>query len=336
MRYSCPKCKKELRLIGTDYRSLGYRYRCGHCNEIFPLPTIKYRCLKTDKTYLLGELEHISLYSYRLNEAKRSWLDIELEPKARLIELLKRLGYEVEELAQLQGRSGARHTIDILATKDDGVVKYTIAIGIIAALPGEPEVTIDGLFNFDTKAYDMGIHDKVLIAIPKLTTEARKFAERQQIKVFDAAEFRALFSRKAVEVPATDTAEEIRQIKEVEPELAKVDPRAWLIRLLKNRGYEITEGAKVRGKSGAEHVLDIYAQRDEVIVTHTLAAAIAIAAEGQEIGIDEVSQFDTKAYDAGIRDKILIATSKLSPAARQLAKQQRIKVIEPGDQQGLE
>jgi len=49
-----------------------------------------------------------------------------------------------------------------------------------------------------------------------------------------------------------------------------------------------------------------------------------------------VSQFDTKAYDTGIRDKILIATSKLSPAARQLAKQQGIKVIEPTDKGGVE
>lgn len=336
LRYVCPKCKRELKLIGTDYHSPGFRYRCGYCNEIFPLPTIKYRCLRTGKTCSLAELGHVWLYLYHLNEAKRNLLDFELEPKAILIDFLRCHGYEVEEAARVQGQSGAIHTIDILATRDDWIAKHTIAIGIVAAQPSNAEVLIDELFNFDTKAYDIGIHDRVLIVIPKLSVEARKFAERQGMRVYEFQEFKTMFSEQIAEVPLTEMAEKVRQAEEFEPELAKVDPKAWLIRFLESRGYEVTEEAKVIGKSGAEHLLDIYAQKDEVIVTHTLAAVIATAGEGEEITVDVVSQFDTKAYDTGIRDKILIATSKLSPAARQLAKQQGIKVIEPKEQQGVE
>jgi hypothetical protein len=47
---------------------------------------------------------------------------------------------------------------------------------------------LDKVFDFDDKTYDIGIRDKVFIAVPGLTREARQFAERQRIKVFEAKE----------------------------------------------------------------------------------------------------------------------------------------------------
>ena len=44
------------------------------------------------------------------------------------------------------------------------------------------------MFGFDDKAYDIGIMDKVLIAIPGLSREARQFAQRQKIRVFEVKE----------------------------------------------------------------------------------------------------------------------------------------------------
>ncbi len=98
---------------------------------------------------------------------------------------MERLTYEVEENAEVQGRSGARHNIDILATKDDGIVTHHIAIGIEVA---EKPIELDKVFAFDDKAYDIGILDKVVIAIPELSREARQFAQRQRIKVFEVKE----------------------------------------------------------------------------------------------------------------------------------------------------
>ena len=332
LKYACPKCRRELKLIGTDYRSPGVRYRCGKCNEIFPAPDIKYRSLKSGKTYSLQELHEIPLYSYHLNQSKRDWLDFELEPKARLIDLLKRYGYEVRESARLQGRSGAIHTLDILATMEDGISTYTLAIGIAAASPGQTEVPIDTLFDFDIKTYDIGIHAKVFIAIQKLTAEGRKFAERQGIRVYNTQELRAMLSEYTVERQPFGVSERISQEREVDMNPDKADPVGWLKRLLESYGYEVSEQAKVKGRSGAEYTLDIYARRDDGIVIHTVAAAVAIAEEGQEISVDEVSKFDTNAFDAGIRGKVFVAVPKLSLAARQLAEHQGIKVIEPREQ----
>jgi len=334
-KYACPKCRRELKLIGTDYRSPGVRYRCTTCNEIFPAPVIKYRSLKDGNTYSLAELQEVPLYSYTLNEAKRDRLRFELEPKVQLIDLLKRHGYRVSESARIEGRSGATHTVDILATMEDGVSKYNLAVGIAVAPPEKTEVSIDELFDFDTKAYDIGIHHKVFIAIPKLTAEGKKFAERQGIRVYSTQELRSLFSEHSVERQPVGVSERMSQNEEVDMDPDKADPVGWLKRLLESYGYEVSKQAKVKGRSGVEHTLDVYAHRDDGVVTHTIAAGVALAEEGQEIGVGEVSKFDTMTFDAGIRDKILIAMPKLSAAARQLAEHGGIRVIEPREQESL-
>ena len=49
----------------------------------------------------------------------------------------------------------------------------------------EEPIGLDKVFDFDDKAYDIGILDKALIAVPGLTREGSQFAQRQRIKVFE-------------------------------------------------------------------------------------------------------------------------------------------------------
>jgi len=100
-----------------------------------------------------------------------------------LKEYLHSRGYEIKENARITGRSGAEHTIDILATRDDGIVVHNIIIGVGVS---DKPLGIDRVFDFDDKAYDIGILDKILIAIPGLSKEAVSFSQRQRIRVFEA------------------------------------------------------------------------------------------------------------------------------------------------------
>jgi general secretion pathway protein E len=109
----------------------------------------------------------------------------EFKSKSRLIDYLKRHAYEVKENALVRGRSGAEHSIDILAMRDDGIIIHHIAIGIKVS---KKPIVLNKVFEFDDKAYDIGIRDKVFIAVPELTQEARQFAERQRIRVFEVKE----------------------------------------------------------------------------------------------------------------------------------------------------
>jgi hypothetical protein len=158
----------ELRTIGIDYQSLGLLRKCRDCSEIFNMPLIKWNCLKCSSLIPEDKISEVNIYSYSLDETKKSWLEFELKPKSQLIEFLKQHGYEVKEKARVRGKSGAEHSIDILATRDDGIVTHHVAIGVEVA---GNRIGLDKIFDFDDKAYDIGIHDKMLIVIPGLDSD---------------------------------------------------------------------------------------------------------------------------------------------------------------------
>ena len=51
--------------------------------------------------------------------------------------------------------------------------------------------------------------------------------------------------------------------------------RAQIREYLQKQGYEVTEEARLLGKSGVEHTFDILAQRDDGFTSYTIAFCIA-------------------------------------------------------------
>jgi UTP-glucose-1-phosphate uridylyltransferase len=80
------------------------------------------------------------------------------------------------------GRSGVEHIFDILAVNNDGVINHTLAINILIA---QDEISFNAVSSFDTRAYDVGIHDKLLLACPRLSQEAKQFAQYQRINAIE-------------------------------------------------------------------------------------------------------------------------------------------------------
>ncbi|MGD9116066.1 MAG: restriction endonuclease [Dehalococcoidia bacterium] len=310
--YICPKCGLELRISGGDYQSLGMMNKCLDCYEIFAQPEVQWRCLKCGALTPPDEINEVNVYSYRFNETKREWLEFEVKPKSQLIEFLKRLDYDVIEDAVVRGRSGAEHVIDILATKDDGVVVHDIAIGIKVA---GGDIGLGEVCDFDDIAYDSGIHDKVLVVLPGLRAEAEKFAQQQRIHVIKMRELEAVLA-------GIDAKPEKPGAKKP----FHFQSKDYLIDYLKRRGYRVQEGARVKGRSGASHKIDILATKDDGIIVHDIAIGVEVSKE--PVGLDKLFAFDNKAYDIGILDKVFIAVPALVKEATQFAQRQRIKVFE--------
>jgi len=312
-RYVCPRCKLELRTLGTDYRSRGVLRKCRDCSEVFTVPVIKWRCLKCSSITDEEEINEVSIYAYSLDESKRNWLEFELQPKLRFLEFLRQHGYKITANARVKGRSGAEHTIDMLATRDDGVITHDIAIGVEIS---RDKIQLDRIMDFDVKAFDSGIHDKVLIIIPALGEEAAKFARYHGIKVFEPNDLQMLLTGSPK--PRPEIVEKPFEFKS----------KSQLIQYLEKQGYRVKEDVKVKGRSGAAHTIDILATKDEGIITHRIA--IGTEVDEKPMGLDRVFDFDDKAYDAGIIDKVLIAVPGLTREAAQFAQRQRIRVFEVG------
>jgi hypothetical protein len=312
-KYICPRCKLELRTIGADYLSRGVLHKCRDCSEIFSAPMLKWRCLKCSSLANEDEVDQINVYAYSLDEGKRNWLEFELQPKVRFLEFLRQHGYKVTQNARVKGKSGAEHSVDVLATRDDGVVTHNVAIGIEIA---RDKIGLDRIMDFDVKAFDSGIHDKLLIIIPALGEEAAKFASYHGIKVLEPADLDILLTGSPHTGP------------EIVKEPFEFESKSQLIQYLKKQGYRVREDAEVKGRSGAIHNINIVATKDEGIITHRIA--IGIEVDEKLMGLDRVFDFDDKAYDAGIMDKVFIAVPGLTKEAKQFAQRQGTRVFEVG------
>jgi len=319
-RYICPRCKMELRTMGADYQSRGVLRKCRDCGEVFNVPLTNWVCLKCSSVSDDDKVDEVSIYSYSLDETKRNWLEFELQPKARFFEFLRQHGYKVTENARVKGRSGAEHCIDMVATRDDGLVSHSIAIGIEIA---REKVELDRVLDFDVKAYDSGFHNKVLIVIPELGEEAKKFAQMQRIEILEPKELEKVL---ALGIP--------RAAGKSEKEPFEFKSKSQLVQYLERQGYKVKKNAKVEGRSGAEHNIDILATRDEGIITHRIAIDVEVGK--RPVGLDKVFKFDDKAYDAGILDKVVIGVPGLTREARQFARHQGTKVFETGQLESSE
>ena len=318
-RYVCPRCNVELRTMGADYQSQGVLRKCRDCGEIFSVPLLKWRCLKCSSLADEDEVDEVNVYAYSLDETKKNWLDFELQSKAQFVELLRQRGYKVTENAIVKGRSGAEHCIDILATRDDGIVVHKIAVGVEIA---RDKVGLDRILDFDVKAYDSGMHDKVLITIPGLGEEAEKFASYQRMKLLGPDDLEAVLTG----------SPQLARKTGIEP--FKFKSKAQLMQYLENQGYKVRENAEIAGRSGAIHKMDILATMDEGLITHRIA--IGIEAGEKPLALDKVFDFDIRAYDAGILDKVFIAVPGLSREAKLYARRQGISVFEVGQQESQE
>jgi general secretion pathway protein E len=238
---------------------------------------------------------------------------IALKLKDQILEHLQQQGFEMTEEAKLMGKSGVEHTFDILAWRDDGFASYKMAICVAAGSDRETEVNT--IFNFANKAYDTGIVDRVLIAAPELTPEARQLAGKQRIRVIDGERIETLL-----------TSEPQASFKSEEP--VSFETREQLVESLRSRGYRVEELARVQSRSGVEYSFDILAYVDMDGAAHSLG--IDFLSSDDEVSLEQVSLFDTKAYEVGIDDKIVVVSPTLSSAARQFAQHQHIRVFELG------
>jgi general secretion pathway protein E len=226
---------------------------------------------------------------------------------------LEARGYEVTEGARLVGKSDVTHTFDMLAQIDDGFSSYTLAVCITAG--GDRDTEVETIFHFANKAYDCGIVDRLIIAAPELSAEAKQLARKQRIKVIDGDLLDKMSSSKPSGPPRP--REELR-----------FETKEQLLQSLTDLGYSVEQNAKTRGKSGVEHTFDILAQTNTGQVTHVLG--IDFLKSGKEVTLEQVILFDTKAYDAETDARIIVVSPAISEEARKFAQAQRIRIFELG------
>ena len=231
--------------------------------------------------------------------------------RSRIGQRLELQGYDVEENASVQGKSGAEHTFDIIAHKDHGFIIYTVAIEI--ADSNGPTVDLGDAFAFDNKCYDCSIRDKVLITSSSLNDIATHFVQSQKIVIIDNNKLEDFLASPPSNGKAGEKA----------PTSFKT--ASDFLNTLKNLGYQVIEKGQAEGKSGTKYTFDIMAYLDDGFISHRLAIN---EIREKELSLNLVSLFDAQTYDVGIHNKFLLASGKPTFEARRFATQQEIHIIQ--------
>ena len=179
----CPKCNQRLKQLGVDYARPGFFYKCNSCGEMTSDPDIKWRCSDCGSIHTHKEIDEIEVYSYKLYEANRRKIEQEIVPKRRILDYLINEGYEIQSSVKVPGKSGAKHEVDVYATKKTGFLEHKLIVGIASA---EEEVGQNEVLKLYAKRVDIEADDAILVAIPKLNEVARNFAEHYKIKYVES------------------------------------------------------------------------------------------------------------------------------------------------------
>lgn len=95
----------------------------------------------------------------------------------------------------------------------------------------------------------------------------------------------------------------------------------------KARGFEITNNAHLKGKSGIDHTFNFLAQRDDGFTQQVIAILVIEVDSPREIE-ELVFDFANKAFDTGIKYRMLFSRTELPRNIKEGALKQRIKVVE--------
>ncbi|MBS7615981.1 hypothetical protein KEJ45_02125 [Candidatus Bathyarchaeota archaeon] len=179
----CPKCREEMKRLDVDYRKAGIWCTCKDCGKSFDIPVTRHFCRNCQAEFTFEDTEIKDVYSYSLNEEVKDEIAASWIFAAPIKAFLVENGFEVEAPAFLKGKSGANHMFDIAAYRKEQTKKLTVMDVSIATENAVSEQPVIALF---AKIYDVSPENAYLIAIPKLSENAKKMAELYNIKVVEA------------------------------------------------------------------------------------------------------------------------------------------------------
>jgi len=184
-RLICPKCQAILHNFGVEYRAVGAWYECRNCNESFNAPTTSHFCRPKRHQFSMDSIRLMAVYQYRLNPEALADIRKEILMYNDAVTMMESLGLVVQTPHELLGKSGQLQPFDIVTTtKSRWSGTKTIAIDVNVSAEN---VSIERVRDFAAKVKDVKPNESYLIAVPKLSEEARKLANNLKLSVIEGA-----------------------------------------------------------------------------------------------------------------------------------------------------
>lgn len=177
--YVCPTCGRTL--APQDYRVVGSWFVCEKCGEKQPLPKVEFRCLVDATIFTEATSGLHRLSDYRISEKGMAQLEYD---KYKLVEdvasIAERSGVRVIKRPSQVGASGITHVFDLSLDYDHEDVKVDVVYS-------KDVVEEKDVLASYAKLIDTGVQRYVLIAWPKLSSEAKALITFYKMNVVEAS-----------------------------------------------------------------------------------------------------------------------------------------------------
>ena len=191
-KFSCQKCGDSSLDPSIDYVSRGVHYKCFSCSSFIDEPQALITCMSCG--YSSAKEQKLSFNSksrpsFRFPIQKASSSNIE-----PIVRKVRARGWFALPLKSLMGKSGVEHEFSLVVSRSP-LLKLTQGKHLLVAevISSASQVSEIQLLAFFAKALDVGVKNRILVAIPTLGKDARKFADSYGITSLEASSHDAAF-----------------------------------------------------------------------------------------------------------------------------------------------
>ena len=171
---TCPNCKRPIKDFKKEIRMPGQWNKCYSCNKKFDNAKIKLRCRRFNHDFELTDIESIIVARYKIKtDAGENVGVLTLLPQLKKV--LTSLGFTVEELSTVKGKSGVSHQTNIFAHNNEN---KTIAVFIKTAKEAVDDIEVNATV---VNVIDINPTWAVFIGIPAISERAKAMASTRKM-----------------------------------------------------------------------------------------------------------------------------------------------------------
>jgi CheY-like chemotaxis protein/Zn finger protein HypA/HybF involved in hydrogenase expression len=123
----CPKCRKQLKLIGVDYFKVESAYTCAKCSHFFTTPELRYSCNACGHdTFRISDGKWTELFTYRINPDKITRIKQTIVSLSPIKNFLEEKGFLIESNVNPSLKYTTATKFDLVARSQDQTILLII------------------------------------------------------------------------------------------------------------------------------------------------------------------------------------------------------------------
>ena len=187
---TCPNCKRPIKDYEKEIRMPGQWNKCYSCNKKFDNAKIKLHCRRFNHDFELTDIESIIVPQYKIKTGAGENVNI-LALLPQLKKVLTSLGFTVEELSAVKGKSGVSHQTNIFAHNNE---KKTVAVFVKTAKETVDDIEVNATV---VNVIDISPTWAVFIGIPTVSERAKAMASTHKMIIVTGVDHNKITSEVA-------------------------------------------------------------------------------------------------------------------------------------------